>query len=81
MKPIEGAGVPPKGRAWDGQKKGKNAGCTPMRRIGREPLPSVLRMVDGVAAGLDRGRRIEALGDAWVPLQAAAAWKILGGPS
>ncbi len=44
------------------------------------PNPDVLRVVDGMAAQLDRGRRIEALGDAWVPLQAATAWKILTHP-
>jgi DNA (cytosine-5)-methyltransferase 1 len=38
----------------------------------------LLRMVDGLA---DRGHRIRALGDAWVPLQAATAWRALGGPS
>jgi site-specific DNA-cytosine methylase len=37
----------------------------------------LLRVVDGLA---DRGKRIAALGDAWVPLQAAAAWCLLGGP-
>lgn len=47
------------------------------------PMRDVCRVVDGLADRKhrgDKGRRIEALGDAWVPLQAAAAWKILGGP-
>jgi DNA (cytosine-5)-methyltransferase 1 len=39
--------------------------------------PSLLRVVDGLA---DRSKRVESLGDAWVPLQAAAAWAALGGP-
>lgn len=43
------------------------------------------RMAHGMASGKhrrpgDRGKRIAALGDAWVPLQAAAAWRRLGGP-
>lgn len=39
--------------------------------------PRLLRVVDGVA---DRQHRIAALGDGWVPAQAAAAWRLLGGP-
>lgn len=42
-----------------------------------KPDTGLLRVVDGLA---DRSKRIEALGDAWVPLQAAAAWCLLGGP-
>lgn len=41
------------------------------------PHTGFLRVVDGLA---DRGKRIAALGDAWVPLQAAVAWCVLGGP-
>ncbi len=48
-------------------------------RTWNPPHPDLCRVVDGLAAGLDRGRRISALGDAWVPLQAAAAYKILSG--
>lgn len=40
-------------------------------------VPRLLRVVDGLA---DRQHRIAALGDGWVPLQAAAAWVALGGP-
>lgn len=39
--------------------------------------PRVCRVVDGLPA---RAHRIRALGNAQVPLQAAAAWKLLGGP-
>lgn len=36
--------------------------------------PGLLRVVDGMA---DRSKRIESLGDAWVPLQAAVAYHLL----
>lgn len=39
--------------------------------------PGVVRMVHGVP---DRAHRIKGLGNAQVPLQAAVAWKLLGGP-
>jgi len=48
---------------------------------GRDPgwwqaEPDVGRVVDGLASRVDR---IKALGNGQVPLQAAVAWKILGG--
>ncbi len=40
--------------------------------------PGIRRVVDGIP---DRAHRIKALGNAQVPLQAALAWMILGGPA
>jgi DNA (cytosine-5)-methyltransferase 1 len=39
--------------------------------------PGMGRVVDGLAYRVDR---IKALGNGQVPLQAAVAWKLLGGP-
>lgn len=39
--------------------------------------PGILPVVDGLA---NRSAVIAGLGDAWVPLQAATAWRLLGGP-
>lgn len=41
------------------------------------PVPCLRGVVDGQA---NRGKRIEALGNSQVPLQAATAWRLLGGP-
>lgn len=48
------------------------------------PDADLCGVVDGLAPGSvrddARGKRIAALGDAWVPLQAAVSWRLLGGP-
>ena len=60
----------PAPRAVDGPGDGSNPGWWSVE-------PDVGRVADGVASRVDR---VRAMGNGQVPLQAAAAWRLLGGP-
>jgi len=70
-KPIERIG-----KSQDGKRE---TDYTESMRISGiwETEPSVGRVANGVAARVDR---LKAIGNGQVPLQAALAWKLLGGP-
>lgn len=86
----------PQERGWFGNSTQASADVATIRAVQQytgawtwnPPHPDLCRMAHGLA---DRehcrpgrrgtkGKRIAALGDAWVPLQAATAWCMLGGP-
>ena len=63
-------------------REAQRAGDEPQGRVDPgagwwDAEPSVVRVVHGLA---DRCNRVAALGDGWVPAQAALAWWMLGGP-